>query len=131
MAKSFDEIVQSKSDDELAEMRAHLSNFVPFKQRTIQAETERRETQARHAAIVRSEARAVTMETLEEWFREAFAEDMAGRSNEDIITAAISNLVGAGNLKIPRGGYLITHTKSGITVKQPGKKKPAKPQNRK
>ncbi len=113
-------------------MKQHLNNFVPYKQRMLLDEIEDRETQSRQQAAIREEARKVTLETLEDWFRAAFdnADDGDQKSNEDIIAEALGPLVSAGKLKFPRGGYLVTNLKSGIMVAKPaGKKSPAKPKS--
>jgi len=126
MAKQFDEIVDEKSLSELYQMKHNLNNYVPYKQRIILEKIEIRETQARQDAVIRVEARKVTLETLEDWFRTTFEADGSGdemeKSNEDIISNALAKLVDSGKLKIPRGGYLITQTKAGVVVKKPGRK---------
>jgi hypothetical protein len=126
MAKSFDELLKEKSSAELAEMKRQLSSFVPYKQRMILTETETREELDRRDAAIRSEARAVTLQTLEEWFRETFdaepVNDGAKASNEEIIAGALGTLIDKGRLSIPKGGYLVTHGKTGVKVKAAAKK---------
>ncbi len=132
MVKNFEDTLKDKSGAELAEMKQHLNNYVPYKQRMILDEIEDRERQSRQQAAIREEARKVTLETLEHWFRAAFdnSDDSDQKSNEDIIAEALEPLVSAGKLAFPRGGYLVTNRKSGIMVTKPaGKKSPAKPKS--
>ncbi len=122
MARNFSDIVADKSDDELAEMQHQLNSFVPFKQRIILAEFEARETRSRQDAIIREQARAVTRETLEDWFCQNFSEQADEQTSEQTIATTLGRLVDAGKLEIPRGGYLVTHTKKGINVRPASKK---------
>ena len=129
MAKDFSDILKDKSIDELSEMRKHLNNYVPYKQRMIVDEIDTREARSAQQAAIREEARKVTLETLEDWFTNAFAGDIADndvqKSNEETIADTLGNLVSAGKLVIPRGGYLVTNTKAGISVKAATKAKAA------
>lgn len=125
MAKEFTDIVREKTDEELAEMGRQVARYIPPKQRTIQAEIERREEQARHDEIIRAEARKVTKETLEDWFKGVFEpaplDGNNQASDEDIIAGALDKLVSAGRLTIPKDGYLVTGGKSGVEVKPAAK----------
>lgn len=108
MAGTFEEILRDKTRSRLDQMHPQPNSFAPYKQQIILDEISTRDALGGDMGVIRSEARKVTQETLEDWFRQTLdgAQNtrVEGVSNEEIIANAIGKLVESGTVAIPRGG---------------------------